>query len=174
MKISKFNLILSRKRKPVLVKEKTYYTRHRKVSSSEDVVNLTNRIFRLSEQAEEKLVMLCLDITCRPFAAFEVSHGNCGSSIVGVREIFIRALKAGAVYIAVAHNHPSGDPEPSEMDWKVFLRLKEAREILGVPVIEQIVIGDGAYYSMETNYKENSNSDPDSSFVDRSLAYLQV
>ena len=81
-------------------------------------------------------------------------HGNIGASIIGIREIFIRALLNGAVFIAVAHNHPSGIPSPSGMDWQSFLRLRDAGELIGIPVVDQLIIGNGVYFSMQEHFED--------------------
>lgn len=155
MIIPRLNLILSKKRKTILIKEKNYHSRNKVIKTSADISMLVNKIFRLSEQAEEKLVLICMDIRCRPIGAFEVSHGNVGASFICIREIFIRALLNGAVFIAVAHNHPSGIPSPSEMDWQSFLRLKDAGELIGIPVIDQLIIGNGVYLSMQKRFEDS-------------------
>ena len=71
-----------------------------------------------------------------------VSIGDLSSSIVHPREVFNPAIVAGANAIILAHNHPSGDPAPSDADIDVTIRLADAGEILGVQVLDHIVIGD--------------------------------
>ncbi len=77
-----------------------------------------------------------------------VSVGDLSSSIVHPREVFKPAIVAGAGAIILAHNHPSGDPTPSSNDIKVTKRLKEVGDILGIPVLDHIVIGDDCYESL--------------------------
>jgi DNA repair protein RadC len=69
------------------------------------------------------------------------------SSLVSPRELFIEALEHGAVSIILIHNHPSGDPRPSESDVLVTRRVKEAGAILGIELLDHIVIGNNCYIS---------------------------
>ena len=63
------------------------------------------------------------------------------------REAFGPALRESAAFVIFVHNHPSGDPEPSEDDVQITRRLKETGEILGIRVLDHLVVGDGSYYS---------------------------
>lgn len=63
--------------------------------------------------------------------------------------MFKAALLANAAAIVVSHNHPSGDPTPSPDDVELTRRLAAAGEVLGVPVLDHIIIGDGRYYSFK-------------------------
>ena len=76
-----------------------------------------------------------------------ISIGDLSSSIVHPREVYQFAIMMNAASIIIAHNHPSGDPEPSEEDIRVTERLRECGEILGIKCVDHIVIGDDAYRS---------------------------
>ena len=65
------------------------------------------------------------------------------------REVFIEALKYGAVSIILLHNHPSGDPAPSKEDLLLTRRMREAGSILNIPVIDHDIIGDNKYCSFK-------------------------
>ena len=77
-----------------------------------------------------------------------VSEGTLTSSLVHPREVFGPALREGAAALIVAHNHPSGDPEPSAEDLAVTRRLIEAGRLLGVPLVDHVVIAQEAYVSI--------------------------
>ena len=79
----------------------------------------------------------------------DVSTGSLMSSFAEPREVFANALRRGAASIILVHNHPSGDPEPSNADICVTENLKRAGDLLGIPVLDHIIIGDGQYVSME-------------------------
>jgi DNA repair protein RadC len=64
------------------------------------------------------------------------------------REVFRAAIREAAAALVVAHNHPSGDPEPSAEDLAVTERLRQAGEVLGIPLQDHVVIGDGGYVSL--------------------------
>ena len=78
---------------------------------------------------------------------FTVSQGSLTVSIVHPREVFNLAVRESAAAIIFVHNHPSGDPRPSEEDHALTQRLMEAGEILGIRVLDHVVIGDGKYVS---------------------------
>ena len=69
--------------------------------------------------------------------------------MVGIREIFQKALLAKAVSIIVLHNHPSGNSQPSAEDINVTKRMVEAGKIIGVEVLDHLIIGDGEYTSLK-------------------------
>lgn len=76
-----------------------------------------------------------------------VSIGTLTASLIHPRELFLGAILSKAASIIVAHNHPSGETTPSDEDKEVTKRLVKAGEILGIPVTDHIVLGDGKYFS---------------------------
>jgi DNA repair protein RadC len=96
----------------------------------------------------ETFHVLLLDGKHRLMRSVRVSEGTLTSSLVHPREVFGPAVREAAAAVIVAHNHPSGDPEPSGEDLAVTRRLIEAGRLLGVPVLDHVVIGDGAFVSL--------------------------
>lgn len=96
----------------------------------------------LREEAVEVFAVLLLDGKHRVSGMAEVSRGTLTTSLVHPREVFGPALRMGAAAVIVAHNHPSGNPEPSKEDLAVTRRLIEAGQLLGVPVLDHVIIGD--------------------------------
>ena len=92
--------------------------------------------------------VLLLNTKNEVIAVQSVSVGIINSSVVDPREVFRPAVKRGAASVALAHNHPSGNPEPSSADIEITLRLVEAGRLLGIIVVDHIVIGDGVFVSM--------------------------
>jgi len=76
-----------------------------------------------------------------------VSIGLVNRTVVHPREVFITAIKDNAVAIVVAHNHPSGHLDPSSEDREITSRLKDASEVLGIPLLDHVIIGRSGYYS---------------------------
>ena len=68
--------------------------------------------------------------------------------MVDPREVFAAAITARATALVLAHNHPSGDPEPSAQDLSLTAQLVEAGQVLGIKVLDHVVIGDGTYSSL--------------------------
>ncbi|MBO7363888.1 MAG: DNA repair protein RadC [Lachnospiraceae bacterium] len=102
----------------------------------------------LCAEQQEVLKALYLNTKCRLLREVSVTRGSVNHTIVPVREILIGALQAGAVYIILVHNHPSGDPEPSEQDVAATKRVSEAGKLVGIFLQDHIVIGDHCYVSM--------------------------
>ena len=96
----------------------------------------------------ERFVTLLLDGRHRLKCLERVSEGTLTSSLVHPREVFRPAVREAAAAIVVAHNHPSGDPEPSHEDLEVTQRLLEAGRVLGIPLLDHLVVGDGVFVSL--------------------------
>jgi DNA repair protein RadC len=77
-----------------------------------------------------------------------ITTGTLTASLVHPREVYRAAIREAAAALVVAHNHPSGDPEPSAEDLAVTERLRQAGEVLGIPLQDHVVIGDGRYVSL--------------------------
>lgn len=78
-----------------------------------------------------------------------ISIGSLNSSVVHPREVFSTAVRKSACSVIAVHNHPSGNPEPSQTDIDVTRRLVEAGELLGIKVLDHLIIGDGTYVSLK-------------------------
>lgn len=89
----------------------------------------------------ESLRVLLLDTRHGLLEEREISQGNLNESIAHPREIFRPAIAKGAYAIAVAHNHPSGDPTPSEADRRLTRRLAEAGTLLQIPLVDHVIVG---------------------------------
>lgn len=98
----------------------------------------------------EELHALYLDRRGRPLARRRVSMGNDNTTIVDPRQVLRPAVQLGASSLIVAHNHPSGDPTPSEADVDVTERLRAAADVIGIRVLDHLVIGDSAYRRVDS------------------------
>lgn len=77
----------------------------------------------------------------------QISAGTLTASLVHPREVFAPALVHRAAAVVVAHNHPSGDPEPSQEDRATTKRLQRAGKLLGIQLLDHVIIGNGCYVS---------------------------
>lgn len=100
----------------------------------------------ITDTDREVFVMAMLTIRHRVIGLTTVSVGCLTSSVVHPREVFKPAILAGSAAIILAHNHPSGDPEPSGEDIALTRRLVSAGEILGISVLDHLVIGESYRY----------------------------
>ncbi|MBI1820789.1 MAG: DNA repair protein RadC [Nitrospirae bacterium] len=81
----------------------------------------------------------------------EISKGSLNQTIVHPREVFNKAIKNSAASLILIHNHPSGDPAPSQEDIALTQTLVKSGQLLGIPVLDHIIIGNGDYYSFADN-----------------------
>ena len=117
-----------------------------KVSSSTDIVNYYNA--QLKYQQKECLILIVLDSKNRIIAEELLSMGTVCASIADPREIFLAALKKNGVSIILLHNHPSGDPTPSNEDILTTERIEKAGRLLGISLNDHIIIGQNTYISL--------------------------
>ena len=102
----------------------------------------------LADVDREHFVVFMLDQKNHVIGIHTVSMGSLTASIVHPREVFKAAILANAATILCGHNHPSGDPQPSQEDRAITHRLAEAGKLLGINVVDHIIIGSaGKYFS---------------------------
>ena len=97
----------------------------------------------------EVMQLLILDTKNQVIATPLVSVGILDASMVHPREVFKDCIRRSAASVILVHNHPSGDPTPSDNDIKVTDRLRRAGEILGIDVLDHIIIGDNRFVSLK-------------------------
>ena len=103
----------------------------------------------LRYKKKEYFFLLLLDTKNQVICREKISVGSLSSSIVHPREIFTIPVRRSAASVILVHNHPSGDPTPSQEDLEVTRRLVEAGQLLGIIVQDHIIIGDGCYVSFK-------------------------
>lgn len=101
----------------------------------------------LPDNSREHFVALYLDGASKVIAFSVVATGTANSCPVHPREIFQRAILAGAVSLIIGHNHPSGALTPSEEDRKLTRRLKEIGELLGIKLLDHVIVGESAFHA---------------------------
>jgi len=102
---------------------------------------------RLAGVKKEIFKAVLLDSKNRIIKDVIVSEGSLNASVVHPREVFSPAIKESAAGIIFVHNHPSGDPSPSQEDKTLTRRLVETGEVVGIKVLDHLVLGDGEYFS---------------------------
>ena len=96
---------------------------------------------------KECFLTFYLDSRNRHIGDTEISVGSLDTTLAHPREVFERAIRAGAAGVIVAHNHPSGDPTPSDDDIRLTRRLTEAGKILGIRLLDHVVVARDSHYS---------------------------
>lgn len=103
---------------------------------------------RLRGLDHETFLVLLLDGKHRLLRTVRVSEGTLTTSLVHPREVFRTAIREAAAALVVAHNHPSGDPEPSPEDLEVTRRLRRSGRLLGIPILDHLIVGEGSFVSL--------------------------
>lgn len=96
----------------------------------------------------EHFVVLHMDVRNRVIERETVSIGCLTGVDVHPREVFKGAIMRSAASIIIAHNHPSGDPTPSDQDVTLTERLREGGKILGIAILDHVIIGTDGFISM--------------------------
>jgi len=115
-------------------------------------LNAPEKVYRLiksklKDYHKEHFYIIALN--SRNHSIAEVSVGSLNASIVHPREVFAEAIKNKAASVVFAHNHPSGDPEPSEDDLVLTKRLVESGKILGIEVFDHIIVAKDEFFSFK-------------------------
>ncbi|MEW6618805.1 MAG: DNA repair protein RadC [bacterium] len=117
------------------------------IKSSEDVAKLVRP--RLKDKKKEYFLILSLDTRNNLTKISEISIGSLNANLVHPREVFKEAIQSIANSVILVHNHPSGNPEPSEDDLEITKRLIEASKILGIEILDHIIIAKTGFYSFK-------------------------
>lgn len=102
---------------------------------------------QLRHRKTECVVLASVDARGRLLGDCVMSNGSATMSLISPREIFMEALKRQAVSIILIHNHPSGDPSPSRADAELTGQIAAVGQMLGIPLLDHIIIGDNRYMS---------------------------
>ena len=98
---------------------------------------------------KEHFVVLYLNAKNQLVHKETISMGTLNANLVHPREVFEPALKHSAAQIIVAHNHPSGDPKPSEDDLEVTKRLTEAGKMMGIELMDHVIVSKNSHFSFK-------------------------
>ena len=99
-------------------------------------------------QSQERFAVLMLDIKHRLLGTKVITIGTATETLAHPRDIFREVIRQGAVRCLVAHNHPSGNLEPSPEDLALTRQLLQAGQILGIPVLDHLILGNGDFRSL--------------------------
>ena len=124
-----------------------------RITSAEDVFKRFRD--RLGQEKQEHFIVLYLDSKHQVLKEETISLGTLDASLVHPREVFKRAIQESAYGIILVHNHPSGDPSPSEGDKDVTERLRDAAKLLKFKLLDHVVMGKEKYYSFKEDGKLN-------------------
>lgn len=103
----------------------------------------------IKDKAKEHFKLILLNTRNRIIGITNISVGTLNANLVHPREVFKDAITHNAASVVLVHNHPSGDPEPSEDDLKITKRLIEAGKILGIEVVDHIIVAKNRFLSFK-------------------------
>lgn len=122
------------------------------IKDSKSAADLFRQIWDVdSLPITESVIAIFLNRNNNTIGWFKVSQGGLTSSIIDVRLILATALQCLASGIIMAHNHPSGNTQPSEADIKMTKKVKESAEIMDIQVLDHVVLTEESYYSFADN-----------------------
>jgi DNA repair protein RadC len=107
---------------------------------SEHIRKIFRKLDRL-DRNKEHFFLISLNTRSKVKFVELISIGTVSSSLVHPREVFRRSISRGATSVIICHNHPSGDPEPSDEDVSLTRRLIEAGKIIGIELLDHVIIG---------------------------------
>ena len=120
---------------------------HPIVTTPQDAASLVMEYMRYYQ--EEHFLIIFLDTRHQLILQKDISVGTLNASLVHPREVFQPAIAAKAAKVILVHNHPSGDATPSAEDLALTARLMQVGELVGIPVLDHLVIGDNRFVSMK-------------------------
>lgn len=106
----------------------------------------------------EQFKILLIDRNNKCLGVSEIATGGISYCPVDAKVIFATALKAKASSIILAHNHPSGNVNPSQNDWDITASLKQAAEIIGIPINDHLILTKETYSSYADGWKSPENN----------------
>lgn len=99
-------------------------------------------------QKQERFAIVMLDVKNQLIASQVITIGTATETLAHPREIFREAIRQSATRIIIAHNHPSGSVEPSQEDIALTKQLLEAAQVLNIPLLDHLILGNGDYQSL--------------------------
>ena len=118
-----------------------------RTAASEDVVRVARPIFAELDADKEHFLLLALNNKNRINGSKVISTGTLTATLIRPADVYTAALDLRAAAVVFVHNHPSGDPMPSQEDVEITRRLKECGEMLAIRVLDHVILGADRYYS---------------------------
>ena len=131
----------------IFYRNKVRMSEMEKVCGSRDVYAVLQRIWSPRIDHVEEFMLLCLNRANRVLGWAKISQGGLSGTVTDPKLIFQVALKSNACSLIIAHNHPSGNLQPSEADIHLTRKLKEAGLLLDLPVLDHLILTSEGYFS---------------------------
>jgi len=129
--------------------KRTYPTRNEtEIKGPEDAFRVLTQRFQHGE-AREIFVAILLSARNTVIGIETISVGSLNASIVHPREVFQPAVAQSAASLILAHNHPSGNPDPSDDDLALTRRLVSVGDLMGIPIVDHLIVAGGGFLSLK-------------------------
>jgi DNA repair protein RadC len=115
------------------------------ITKSKDIFDLFHS--SVADESYEQFWILLLNRANKIIEKYCISEGGLTGTVADPRKIFKRALEKNAVALAICHNHPSGNIQPSDADIKLTRKIKNGAEVMDIQLLDHIIIGNEKYYS---------------------------
>ena len=102
---------------------------------------------RFRHESVEHILLLLFDSGLHLMGEEMISKGTANAALLSPREVFTQAFRCGAANIMLLHNHPGGEPVPSENDLLITERIGRTGELMDIPLVDHIILGDNNYFS---------------------------
>jgi DNA repair protein RadC len=132
----------------ITYRNKQKFSEMRKVNSSIDAVDVLRSIWSDQIEYREEFAIICLNRANKVLGYSFISSGGLAGTVVDAKVVFQIALKSNASSIILAHNHPSGNKQPSNPDINLTKKLKQAGALLDLPVLDHLILTSETYYSL--------------------------
>ena len=137
-----------------LVRESTVHYEAKQIRDPAGIYEILCDKLNLDKKLQEELHIIYFNSKMKPIGSSMISKGGLASCACSPREIFAPAIVAGAYAVVMAHNHPSGDPYPSDADLEATVKAIKAGKIVGIEVVDHIVVGASDYCSLREIYPD--------------------
>lgn len=155
-KIAVYDTLFTNGKLALVMVSEQEYSLENLFNNPKKLTKMLCELFYADRATEERMYLLCMNAKCQLVGVFHLAHGAVNQCATSMREVFMKALLTGCSSIVVAHNHPSGIPDPSSSDTTITKQLIQAGTIMSIPLLDHLIIGnEGRYFS----YKESGMLD---------------
>ena len=130
-----------------MVKDKDFTYNSKTIRTQQDIVKYINEIEQLDKASEENIFLICLNTKNQIVAYTQLAKGSISSCNLDMKSVFKMILLSNSSKFILAHNHPSGDAQPSNEDYIITNRVLELSKLMDVQFLDHIVIGDNSFIS---------------------------
>lgn len=141
------------KQKLLLVKEESFEY-NKKITSTLDVVLFIREVLKIQNESQEVVYVLTLNNKNEIISFLEIARGGLNMCNLSISQLFKSILLSNSNKFILIHNHPSGDPTPSQNDIDITNDILKASKILKVDFLDHLIIGDNEYQSIMKNLKK--------------------